>query len=188
MFARTAHTSRRHEPGFTIVELMAVIAIATILVAIGVPSFRSITSSSRMSTEVNGLLADIQFARSEALKEGRSVTACISTDSATCTGGAQWQGGWIVFSDPNANATVDTGDTVLRVQKRFSGTDAFQEPNGLNAVTFNRSGFALNLPNAGVLLTLHDRVSNSAYTRCLSIALAGMAATQTHTSAPGTCT
>jgi type IV fimbrial biogenesis protein FimT len=182
-------TSRTQELGFTIVELMAVIAIATILVAIGVPSYRSVTSSSRMSTEVNSLLGDLQFARSEALKEGRTVTTCISSDGATCTGGALWHSGWIVFSDPNNNATVDgAGDTVLRVQRGFSGGDTFQEPSGLTAVTFNRAGFALNLPNAGVLLTLHDRVSNPVYTRCLSIAMAGMAATQTNITAPGTCT
>ncbi len=183
-----ATTSRTQERGFTIVELMAVIAIATILVAIGVPSYRSVTSSSRMSTEVNALLGDIQFARSEALKEGRTVTTCISTDGASCTGGALWHGGWIVFSDSNNNTTVDVGETVLRVQKGFSGTDTFQEPNGLTAVRFNRAGFALSLPNAGVLLTLHDRVSNPAYTRCLSVTLAGMVVTQTHTTAPATCT
>ena len=181
-------TTRRRQSGFTIVELMATIAIGTILMAIGVPSYRSITTSSRMSTEVNLLLGDIQYARSEALKEGQTVTACVSTDGASCTDGLLWHTGWIVFSDPNGNKTVDGGDTVLRVQRGFSGTDTFQGPTGLTAVTYNRSGFALNLPSASVLLTLHDKVSNPFFTRCLSIKVAGMAATQTNKTDPTTCT
>src|SRR5437868_13985388 len=51
--------------GFTLTELMAVIAIAAILMAIGVPSYRYVGASYRMSSEVNGLLGDLQFARSE---------------------------------------------------------------------------------------------------------------------------
>src|SRR5450631_1657149 len=42
--------------GFTVAELLIVITIAAILAAIGIPSFRAITNSSRISGEVNGLL------------------------------------------------------------------------------------------------------------------------------------
>jgi len=174
--------------GFTLVESLTVVAIVAILTSIGVPTFRTITTSSRVSTEVNALLSDVQYARSEALKQGQRVTTCISTDQETCTGGALWQGGWIVFSDTNGNATVDGTDAVLRVQKAFSRNDTFQDATGIGAITFNRAGFALNLPGAGALLVLHDVTQNVRYTRCLSIALAGMAITQTHTSAPATCT
>jgi type IV fimbrial biogenesis protein FimT len=174
--------------GFTLVELIAVITIVSILLSIAVPSYRAVMVSGRVSTTVNGMLGDMQFVRSTALKEGRPATACISTDGTSCTGGTQWQGGWIVFSDANGNATVDGTDTVLRVQRRLSGGDSLEGPSGLTAITFNRSGFALNLPNAGVLLKLHDATNNAAHTRCLSITMAGMMTTQTHTSAPATCT
>src|SRR5438874_13781183 len=83
------------------------------------PSYRYIANSYRMSAEVNGLLGDLQYARSEAIKEGQTVTTCVSADGTGCTGGTAWANGWIVFSDPNANATVDAGETVLRVQGAF---------------------------------------------------------------------
>ena len=113
----------KRQSGFTITELMVVVAIVAILMAIGVPSYRYITNSYRMSAEVNGLLGDLQYARSEAIKEGQTVTACVSTNGTACDGGANinWASGWIVFSDPNGNAAVDAGDTVLRVQAAFTG-------------------------------------------------------------------
>lgn len=178
--------------GFTLVELLAVITIVGILLSVGIPSYRAVTTSSRVSTEINSLLGDMQFARSAALKNGRPATTCISTDGATCTGGTGWQTGWIVFSDSNGNGIVDgsTGDpdTVLRVQRPFPGGDSLEEPDGRNKVTFNRSGFALNLPNAGLLLKLHASTNKLAHTRCLSISMAGMMTTQTPKTAPTSCT
>jgi type IV fimbrial biogenesis protein FimT len=173
--------------GFTLVELLAVILIAAILMGIGVPSYRSVTTSSRVATEINTLLFDLQFARAQALKEGESVTACPSTDGESCADSSSWQSGWIVFSDPNGDAVVDDGETVWRSQKAFSGHDTLEAADDLSSVTFNRAGLALNLPDAGTVLTLHDRNSNAVFTRCLSITTAGMMTTQTNASSPGTC-
>jgi prepilin-type N-terminal cleavage/methylation domain-containing protein len=82
--------------GFTVTELMVVVAIVAILLSLGMPSFRYLTNAYRMSAEVNGLLGDLQYARSEAIREGQAVTACVSADGTSCTGGANWASGWIV--------------------------------------------------------------------------------------------
>ena len=78
---------KNRQKGFTLTELIVVSAIVAILLGIAIPSYRYISTSYRMSAEVNGLLGDLQFARSEALKEGNGVTACVSNDGASCTGG-----------------------------------------------------------------------------------------------------
>ena len=169
------------QAGFTLMELLVVVAIVAILLGIGVPSYRYITNSHRMSSEVNGLLGDLQFARAEAIKEGQPITACVSRDGATCDlGSITWQEGWIVFQDANNNQTVDPGEAVLRVQRAFTGTDTFIADTGIGSVTFNREGFATG---AGGLLpatvTLHDQTANAAWTRCLYINLVGLMATET---------
>ena len=97
------------QKGFTLTEVIVVTAIVAILFGIAIPSYKYLTTSYRMSAEINNLVGDLQFARGEALKEGNGVTACISSDGATCTGGGNWGVGWIVFSDLNSNATVDPG-------------------------------------------------------------------------------
>ena len=175
--------------GFSITELMVVVAIVAILLGIGAPSYRYITNSYRMSAEVNGLLGDLQYARAEAIREGRYVTACVSNDGVSCTGDTDWAKGWIVFSDVNNNQTVAAG--VLRVQGAFTGTtpDTFIADSNVTAVTYNREGFATTAAGfAGTTLALHDSTANSAWSRCLVITAVGLMTTQTHVSNPGTCT
>ncbi len=175
------------------IELLTVITIVAILLTIGTASYRYVTNANRATSEVNGLLGDLQFARAEAIKEGQTVTACVSGDGATCAAGdTNWQDGWIVFSDLNNDQTVDAGDTVLRVQKPFASfgsLDTLTAGNAVSAITFNREGFAGNVAN-GTLITLYTSPANPASTRCLSITTVGLMATATYGSATpgGNCT
>ena len=107
--------------GFTLIELMMVLAIAAILASVAVPSFRSIIQNTRLTTQANELAGTMNFGRSEAIKRGRRVTVCVSTDQATCTGGTAWAGGWIAFADPDNSATFTAGDTLLRVRGTLEG-------------------------------------------------------------------
>lgn len=168
--------------GLTLLEIVTAIAIIAILLAIAEPSYQYITNTNRVASEVNGLLGDLQFARAEAIKEGQTVSVCVSSDGASCLAAStSWQNGWMVFSDPNnlgATATNNVGYTVLRVQKTFTGTDTFTASNAVGAILFNREGFAPGMAN-GTLVSLH--VANDTankWTRCLSITLAGLTTVQ----------
>jgi type IV fimbrial biogenesis protein FimT len=169
------------ESGFTLIELLSVITIIAILLAIGVPSFRFVTTANRASAEINGLLGDMQFARAEAIREGQTVTICASADQIACAGGGGtvWNIGWIVFSDVNNSGVFVPGtDTYLKVQKTFSGTDALVADQGINTVTFSRDGFAMSLANP-VTFTLHNAAPvDSNFTRCLSLTIVGALSTQ----------
>jgi type IV fimbrial biogenesis protein FimT len=167
--------------GLTLIELLVVMTIAGILIGVGVPSFRYVTNSNRMSGEINNLLGDLQFARSEALKEGQTVTVCTSTDGTNCSNTA-WHQGWIVFSDPTgAKKAVATNALPLRVQKAFLGSDTLSFDNTIQALTFNREGFA-NEPLAtgatALTATLHDKTSNVVWARCLVVTAARIATEQ----------
>ena len=167
----------------TLIELVVVMVLVGILAAIAIPSFQSVTTSSRMSGESNALLGDLQYARAEAVREGQPVTVCISRNGTSCDAASTtWQEGWIVFSDVNGNQVVDAGtDVVLRVQKTFSGTDTFQSSNAAYAVTFTREGFA-TVGAGGLTVTLHNAAASQYYSRCLNILQAGMMSIQTHSS------
>jgi type IV fimbrial biogenesis protein FimT len=177
--------------GVTLVELMMTVALVSVLMAIGVPSYKYVTNANRLAAEVNGLLGDMQFARAEAIKEGQTVVVCSSTDRATCANTNHWKTGWIVFSDVNFNGTVDAGETIWRVQNAFNSLDTFDADNNIGAVTFNREGFA---PGANaVTITLKDSTANQKWTRCLKVSIVGMLVTTrystlTNPSWPGPCT
>jgi len=175
--------SRRTSRGYNMIEMITVMSIVAILVAIAGPSYRYVTNANRIASEGNGLLGDLQYARAEAIKEGQGVSVCVSNDTKTCTGGSAWQDGWIVFSDVNGNGAVDAGDTVLRVQAKFSGSDTFVATPNLAVVTFNREGFAAVAD--GTMITLQTVPEVTSYTRCLSVRLVGLIAIQPYNG--GTC-
>ena len=162
--------------GFTLIELLVVITIVAILAGVGVPSFRNITTSYRISGEVNGLLGDMQFARAEAIKEGQNVTICVSSDGLTCSNSPNWQTGWVVFPVVAAAPTAaQNAASVLRVQAPFSSHDTFvDQTSSTTTVTFNREGLINGLnAGTGALISLHDPTANTYYTRCLQISSVG---------------
>ena len=180
----------KQQKGFTLTELMVVTAIVAILLGIAIPSYKYLTTSYRLSAEVNDLVGDLQFARGEALKEGTPVTACISADGATCGGAGNWALGWIVFSDTNNNQAVDAGERVLKVRSAFTGTtpDSFNASNNVSAVTYNREGFATTAAGfVTTTITAQDPTANNAYTRCLLVSPTGMLSSQNHVGNPTTC-
>ena len=170
-------TERARHGGFTLIEVLITIALASILLTIAIPSFRYVTNSNRISGEVNGLLGDLQFARAEAIKEGRTVSVCVADTLGNCTNATSWQNGWIVFSDPANVGVHDAGETVLRQQAAFSGTDTFNASQGVSVITFNREGYAIGIAN-GTLLELHDATNTNAWTRCLVVNLSGEMTTE----------
>ena len=177
MHNKSHRESASQARGFTLLEMLMTMAIAAILLTIAIPSFRYVTNSNRIAGELNGLLGDLQFARAEAIKEGRTVSVCVSNDGATCANSTSWQSGWIVFSDPTNVGVVDAGETILRVQVTFSGTDTFNASNGVSVVTFNREGYAIGMAN-GTLISLHDSTNTNAWTRCLLVNLSGQMTSQ----------
>jgi type IV fimbrial biogenesis protein FimT len=172
--------TQQRDSGYTMMELVMTMAIAAILASIAIPGFKYVTNSNRIASEVNGLLGDIQFARSEAVKEGQTVTICSSSSGTGCTS-TNWDGGWIVFLDTNNNKAVNTGEPIIRMQPALGGTDTFvATPGTFHALTFNRMGYAPTGSAATINITLHDSTSNTNWTRCVAINPIGSAVTEKH--------
>jgi type IV fimbrial biogenesis protein FimT len=178
--------------GFTVTELVMVMTIIGILTAIGVPSFKYVTVSNRISSEINALLGDMQFARSQALKQGLSVTVCTSSNTnapnPTCSGGNVWNTGWIVFLDSNGSGQVDPGEQVIRIQPPFNGNDSMlSSVTSYAATTYNRLGYAPNITGATINIALHDATNTQSYTRCLAITASGSVTTEKSGEGSPTC-
>jgi type IV fimbrial biogenesis protein FimT len=113
--------------GFTVVELMVVVAIAAILASLAAPSFTRLIESNSLSSDVNTFLADMRFARNEAIKRGSLIIMCrsanpeaVSPANPNCTDGSDWKTGWIVFEDRNDTGTHTTDEPLLRQQGPLS--------------------------------------------------------------------
>lgn len=97
----------RKHAGLTLPELLVTLAVLSVLAvaaAAGLPYF---IQTNRMVAEVNGFVTALQLARSEAVKHGRRVVLCPSSDGQQCANGSQWKLGWILFVSDNREREAD---------------------------------------------------------------------------------
>lgn len=99
--------SYRRVHGFTLLEVMVVVAIIAVLAALAGPSFTPIIERWRVRSAAEELTSTLYFARSEAIKRGGSV-------SIKATSGTDWSSGWRVFLDANNDGTQDAGEDTLQ--------------------------------------------------------------------------
>lgn len=125
--------------GFTLIELIVTIAIATILVTAGIPSFRTFVQDNRRSAQINALVHALQIARSEAIRQRTKVGVCASSNQTSC--GTDWNDGWIVFVDKNNNNAADNGE-VLNVFPGLDGGNSLTATLKSSPLAYQASGLS----------------------------------------------
>ena len=118
MNSRAVPDKKHH--GFTLIELMVTVAVAIILLTVGIPSLLSMISSSAITGYMDALHGDIALARSQAIVEKTTVTLCKSAALVACEPAVSWSDGWIVFTDLDADRVVDADDRIIRVHEALS--------------------------------------------------------------------
>lgn len=108
-------TVGRGRPGFSLLELLTALAVTGIMLSLAIPSFYQQLQTNRIRTHINGIVAGLHLARAEAIRRNGTVLVCESRDLDSCTEGADWSRGWIVFADANRNNRRDQDEPVLHV-------------------------------------------------------------------------
>lgn len=137
-------TSPRRGNAFSLVEVMVTLAVAGVLLAAAAPGFMAMVYNDRISAEINGLLADVDLARLEAIKRNRDVVLCRSSDGRHCsrsTGpNADWSSGWIVYVNSDGDTKRDPEEPLLQVRSAL--------PQGMS-LRFNQWWRVIYHPNGG---------------------------------------
>ncbi len=126
---RTGRPRPRAAAGFTAIEMLVVVAIVVILASIAMPSFADFTVNQRLRLASYDLVADLTFARGEAVKRNGSVTIARA--------GTSWAGGWTI-TDANGNT--------LRTHPALANTVA--ESTGPANVAFGLDGHLVGTSTA----------------------------------------
>ena len=172
------------QSGFTLIELLMVIAIAAILLTVGAPSFSALIQNNRLATSSNQFVSNLSFARSEAIKRGRTVSLCKSNNQTSCNNGLNWEAGWIVFVDQNSDGTWNGADTVIRVHQGLPKNTLRTGANFANAVCFASRGFPVACGGGGFAndtFRLCDSRADTAKARAIIIAPTGRVTINTAT-------
>jgi len=119
----------RSQAGLTLVELLIGMSITAILTGLTVSSV-SLIGDFTTTSEINNLMADLYYARSEAIKRRSSITICRSEDGENCATGSKWERGWIVFTDLNRNRVIDGDDKILLIRDALPASSALTLGSG----------------------------------------------------------
>ncbi len=107
--------------GFTIVELMTVLAVVAVLSVASAPAMDGLLKDLRLKSQTQAMVQTMHFARGEAVKRRLPVLMCRSANpeatTPSCGGVARtWSTGWLVFASGDGNDTYDpASDILLRV-------------------------------------------------------------------------
>lgn len=163
----------RNIRGVTLIELIVTLTIAVILLSVAVPSMTSFLNLNRLVTANNNLVADLNLARNEAIKQASQVAICKSGGGATCVPTGGWQSGWIVFADMDTSGTWTASDVLLR---RYEGFGAgITVTASSDTIVYDRQG-----ATASTSFSLCD--TKTSKRRTIRLTAAGHA-----TSTEGTC-
>jgi type IV fimbrial biogenesis protein FimT len=138
--------------GLTLIEIMVTLAVVAVTLSIGVPSFRGMASSNRMSSAANSLVGALNVARSEAIKRGARVNLVATAND--------WNNGWSV--------QVNSSSEVI---KAFDPISSMQVIGGSTQYQFLPTGF-LSLA-AAEDITVCDASTTGETGRKVTISISG---------------
>ncbi|MGO4391039.1 GspH/FimT family pseudopilin [Variovorax sp. M-6] len=133
--------------GFTLVELLVVLAIVAILAGFAMPGFGRALERYRLRSAEEDLRSAIHVARSEALRRGGRVTLRRAS-AAGCTprDDQDWSCGWMVFEDGDSNGQRDPGEALIQSWPPLRGVEATVfVPSPSTYLNLNRWGRFHNL-------------------------------------------
>jgi len=123
---------RPNGSGFTLLELLATLAVIAVLLTVALPSMRAMLQRNHLKAAAQSIAEDLQWTRSESIKRNRALQMRFDSDEET----------WCYGIDETENAACDCRPTAAPTDvcalKRISGTDY---PNVTLAATFNATQF-----------------------------------------------
>ena len=126
--------------GLTLIELMAAVAIITISVTFGIPSFFETLDKYRAKSEISSFEKTIRKSRWLALNLGEEISICPLSGSSCST---FWNQSLTVFSDRNRNSKLDTGEDIHFVQDRTNSRGRWKKRSNIkNIIRLTPNGYA----------------------------------------------
>lgn len=106
---------REPRRGFTLIELIACVAVVAIFAAIALPELQLSLRRQRAINLQNSLVAHLHLARATALWRRQTTQICPTTNGRHCSQDSDWGTSWLIFLDPDGDGMPDTQIDIIRV-------------------------------------------------------------------------
>ena len=111
------------QAGFTLADLITTLAVVSIIAATAIPALQELLLDARMTRQVNGLVHGVHLAKQSAQTQIVDTVLCKSPDGQRCAHEGEWQDGWLLFANANADhpPQADPGEPRLATGGTWSG-------------------------------------------------------------------
>ena len=127
------------ERGFSLPELLTVMAVSAILLGLALPDLGALLSAQQLRAATNDLFGAIGLARAQAIARNEPILL-LPRDAQ----GIDWTQGWTVFADRDGDGLPGAGDDILSVHEALPAglraAFAFTSPAAPYYIAYNGAG------------------------------------------------
>lgn len=131
-----AHPQR----GTSLIEQIMVLLIVAVLGSIAVPSLGHLLARNQMQVAQTDFIAALRHSREAAVNTDQHTVFCPSLDGSNCSGGTQWEYGWLLGIDADRDNQPDVGS--LYTGGGYRGKLTIRSSEGRHFVRFLATGSA----------------------------------------------
>ena len=121
--------------GYSLLELMMTIAVAAVILTLGLPSFSALKARNAQRVEINALFHAVHLARKGSIMRKQVVSLCPTADGTTCNPGHDWSGGFLIFENRDRDTPPELDDGEIVLHRHIASRSV--------KITANRRGFTL---------------------------------------------
>lgn len=107
----TSSKQLKNNQGFTVIELLITLLVVSVVISIGLPSFKGTIQNARLTSQINHMIGVIAFARNEAAKRpNTNITLCATNNPNASTPACNtntWETSYLVFADGNGDSVIN---------------------------------------------------------------------------------